>query len=158
VIGILAIVGAISFPMINASLPKYRLRAAVRELIIDFKRAKVEAVKLNKVVLIQFTKETVGDVNDGGSYTLCVDDNNNNTCDTSEILSLTSGVRSPAGVISMEKGVRLTNTTFTTPNDITGYTGRGMPWNSQLGSVTISTADASRSYTITLSANGAVNM
>lgn len=158
VIGILATLGAVSFPMINASLPKYRLRAAARELVINFKRAKVEAIKLNKVVLIQFTKETIGDVNAGGSYTLCVDDNNNDTCDTSERLSLTSGARSPTGVIRMEKGVRLTNTTFTTPNDITGYTGRGIPWNSQLGSVTIGTADASRSYTITLSANGAVTM
>lgn len=158
VIGILTILGAVSFPMINASLPKYRLRATVRELVINFKRAKVEAIKLNKVVLIQFTKETIGNVNAGGSYKLCVDDNSNDTCETSEILSLTSGERSSSGEISMEKGVRLNDTTFKTPDHITGYTGRGIPWNSQLGSVTIGTADASRSYTITLSANGAVTM
>ncbi|MCL1979901.1 MAG: GspH/FimT family pseudopilin, partial [Proteobacteria bacterium] len=81
VIAIFAILAAVALPLIISSLPGYRLRAAARELVIDFKRAKVEAVKRNQNVLLQFTPASAGE---GGWYALCADLNKNNTCDAGE--------------------------------------------------------------------------
>ncbi|WP_051553545.1 GspH/FimT family pseudopilin [Desulfobulbus elongatus] len=153
VIAILSVLAAVAYPLINASLPKYRLRAAARELVIDFKRAKVEAIKRNRNVLIQFTPVAAPAV--GGSYTLCADDNGNNACDAGE--TIISQVAMPKGVRLREPdGGSAEGNKF--PNNTAGYNGRGLPWNNQLGSIIMTTADTSRWYRISLSMSGAVNM
>lgn len=148
VVGILATLSAVAYPLINATLPRYRLRAAARELMIDFKKAKVEAIKRNKDVLIEFTKETVGDPNAGGSYLICADNNNNDACDAGEEIA----------TVLMPRDARLKNTTFTTPADVTGYNSRGLPWESQLGTITLQTSDGKRTYNVALSMSGGVSM
>ncbi|WP_310600882.1 GspH/FimT family protein [Desulfobulbus sp.] len=144
VIAILAILAAVALPLLFSALPNYRLRAAARELMIDFKKAKVEAIKRNKNVLIQFTP-VVG-AGPGGSYELCVDSDNNGACDAGEAIAN----------ISMPKDVRLTETNFT--SNKAGYNSRGLPWNNQIGRVTMSTVDGKRTYLISLSMAGAVSM
>lgn len=148
VIVILGILASIAFPMINASLPKYRLRAAARELVIDFKKAKVEAVKRHRSVLIQFTRETVGNPEAGGSYLLCVDANNDNTCNAGEELK----------TVSMPRNVRLVNTNFPAPVDVAGYNSRSLPWNGNLGTVRLQSSDGTRTYLISLSSAGGVRL
>ena len=55
VIAIIGILSAIAIPGILDTLPRYRLRAEARELMINFKKAKVEAVKHNRDVVVLFT-------------------------------------------------------------------------------------------------------
>jgi type IV fimbrial biogenesis protein FimT len=144
VIAILAILAAVAFPLLFSALPNYRLRAAARELMIDFKKAKVEAIKRNKNVLIQFTP-VVG-AGPGGSYELCVDSDNDGACGAGEVIAN----------IAMPRDVRLTQTSFT--SNKAGYNPRGLPWNNLIGNVTMSTVDGKRTYQISLSMAGAVSM
>jgi len=145
VIAILSVLAAVAYPLINASLPKYRLRAAARELVIDFKRAKVEAIKRHQNVLIEF-KPPSG--TDGGSYELCVDD-----CTTGEKIAS----------VAMPKDVRLTpnpdKNKYFNDNKRGKYDSRGLPPNlSDTGTICLSTTDGSRTYSIALSSSGAVRM
>jgi len=148
VVAIIGILAAVATPMIMASLPRYRLRAAVRELVIDFKKAKIEAVKRNRDVLLVFTLETVGNADAGGSYQICVDNNNNDLCEASEIIK----------DVNMPPRVRLEGTTFTTPDHWAGYTSRGLPWESNWGTVSLKTIDGARSYQISMSSAGGVHL
>ena len=145
VIGILGILAAVAIPMIMASIPKYRLRAAARELVIDFKKAKLEAVKRNRNVLLEFTPEIVGNSDAGGSYLVCADNNRNGACDAGEGLK----------TVSMPRNVRLT-----TNKNLVGYTSRGLPWNNQFGTVTLqaNAGNGTRVYQITLGAGGRVQL
>lgn len=54
VVAIMGILAAVATPMIMASIPRYRLRAEARELVINFKKAKLEAVKRNRDVVVEF--------------------------------------------------------------------------------------------------------
>ena len=48
VVAIIGILSAVAIPAIMHTLPRYRLRAEARELVINFKKAKIEAVKHNR--------------------------------------------------------------------------------------------------------------
>jgi type IV fimbrial biogenesis protein FimT len=148
VVAIIGILAAVATPMIMASLPRYRLRAVARELMIDFKKAKIEAVKRNRDVLLAFTLETVGNADAGGSYLICVDNNNNGLCDAGEVIMTKN----------MPDKVRLTGTTFTAPDHVAGYISRGLPWKNQFGAVTLKTSDGTRGYVLTLGPGGRVQM
>jgi prepilin-type N-terminal cleavage/methylation domain len=144
VVAILSLLAAVALPLIFSSLPKYRLRAAARELAIDFKRARVEAAKRNRNVLIRFTPAVDAH---GGGYDLCVDDNTNNVCDTGEEIAR----------VTMPQDIRLSGPNFSNTN-MCGYDPRGMPWRSRWGRVDIAVADGTRGHRINLSAHGAVRM
>ena len=147
VLAILGILAAVATPMITSMLPRYHLRAAARELVIDFKKAKMEAVKRNRNVLLQFTPVAVGAAA-GGSYQLCVDNNNNDLCDAGEVLK----------IVTMPARVRLVTTTFSSPVHFAGFTSRGLPWQNKWGTVTLNTSDGTRSYQVSLSMTGAVRL
>jgi len=145
VIAVFSVLVAVSLPLILSSLPKYRQRAAARELVIDFKRAKAEAAKRNRHVLIQFT--AAGGAGAGGGYVLCVDHNANHTCDPDEEFAR----------VAMPRGIRLTGATFSNSNTC-GYDPRGMPWRNRWGRVDVVIPGESKFYRINLSRNGAVRM
>lgn len=145
VVAIVGILSAVITPVISAMLPRYYLRAEARELLINFKKAKIDAVKRNRTVFIQFTPETVGDPEKGGSYLVWVDDNRNSVCDAGENLQ----------TINMPRNVRLT-----TNKNLVGYTSRGLPWNNQFGTATLKSSggNGTRVYVITLGPAGKVQM
>ena len=147
VVAIIGILSAIAIPEIMSAIPRYKLRAVARELVIDFKKAKIEAVKQNRNVLLEFNLETVGDPNNGGSYQICVDNNNNGSCDGGEIYK----------VANMTNKARLEGTTFVAPVNLAGYTSRGLP-NNGLGTVTLKSNDGAREYKISLSSAGGVHL
>lgn len=144
VVVILGVLTAIAAPGIISTISLYKIRAVARELAIDFKKAKIEAVKQNRNVLLEFTLETVADPNAGGSYQICVDNNNNGSCDVGEVYK----------VVNMPNEARLSGTTFTAPNNVAGYTSRGLPSNG-LGTITL---NGTRQYTISLSIAGNVSL
>lgn len=141
VVAILGILAAVATPMIMAGVPRYRLRAAARELVIDFKKAKMEAVKRNRSVLIQFTPETVGNPDAGGSYQMFVDDDGLNGVTPGDTLLKT---------VTMPRNVRLQS------NITAGFTNRGLPSN--LTGVTLQLSDGTRLYSITRTSAGAVRL
>lgn len=138
VIGIIGILSMVAIPTISSTLPKYQLRAAARELVVDFKKARAEAVKRNRDVLIEFAPSA-----GGGSYLVCVDINGSGSCDVNDPV-----LRD----VTVPQSVRLVSTTFT--NNLTGFTNRGLTLGASPGTVTLQNLDGSRSQIITVSVAG----
>lgn len=146
VVGILAVLGAMAFPMITQTIPNYQLRAAAREMVVNFKKAKVEAVRRNQTVLLEFTLETIGNPDAGGSYRLCLDTNNDGVCD--ETLQQ----------VNLPHGIRLVDASFGVTGNRAGFTSRGLPWANSFGNVTLQTADGGRELRVSLAAGGRVRV
>jgi type IV fimbrial biogenesis protein FimT len=143
IVAILGILAAVATPMIMTSIPRYRLRAEARELLINFKKVKLEAVKRNRNVVIQFTP---GVAPQRGSYLIFVDtDNNNAYADPPDILLVNQQIR---------EMVLLKSTTF----NPAGYNSRGLPLGAANQNVVLETTDGSRQYTLTVSQAGAVRL
>lgn len=145
-IAIIAILLAVATPIIMSTIPRYRLRAAARELLINFKKAKLEAVKRNRNVVLAFTP---GVGAQGGSYLMFVDVNANNIYEPApggnDIQLLNQQVQA---------NVLLSGTTFAGNN--TGYNSRAMPL--ALGNCELRAMDDSRRYRLVLSSVGAVRL
>ena len=150
VIAVIAILSAIAVPNIINSLPNYRAKAAARDMISNFQKAKMEAVKRNRDVVISFATGAYTPSGHVGSYLIFVDDNpSNGTFDAGEPV---------LAQVNMPKNVSLydaNNTTFT--GDTTGYNSRGLPWNNRWGSVEIKN-NKSRYYKALLSSAGHVRL
>lgn len=139
VVAIVGILAAAVTPGIMASLARYRLRADVRELVINFKKAKLEAVKQNRNLVVTFTPG----VGTGGSYQI-------------------AGVN-PLSV-QVSQGVWLTNVNFpadpldplTLPDNQTSFNTRGMVV--KVGNFELHSSDNSKQYRIFLSTTGAVRI
>ena len=67
-VAVLAIVSMVSYPALGSWKTKEKMRAEIREMVGSLMKAKVEAIKENRYVVVQFT--------DGG-YTAFVDDGAN---------------------------------------------------------------------------------
>ncbi len=138
IIAMVGVLSTIAIPKISSTITGYRLKAAAREVVVDFKRARAEAVKRNKKILIQFTPAT-----SGGSYLVCVDDNDSDTCDVNDS-SLSS--------VTMPPNVKIASSTFT--DNLAGFTSRGLVWNSNSGTVTLQRSGSSGSLVVELSPAG----
>jgi type IV fimbrial biogenesis protein FimT len=146
-IAVIAILFAIAVPNIISWLPNYRLKAAARDVISNFQKAKMEAVKRNTDVVINFTTGTYTPSGQVGSYLIFVDNNpGNGTFDAGERVLAQE---------TMPKNVSLYTTTFA--GDTTGYSSRALPWKSRLGSVEIRNSN-SRYYKASLSFAGHVRL
>lgn len=145
VVAIIGILAAVATPMIMASIPRYRLRAEARELLINFKKAKLEAVKRNRDVVIQFTP---GVAPLRGSYLIFVN-----------VDGVVPRVYDPPTDIQLasqqiRESVQLVSTTF----NPAGYNPRGLPLGAANQNVVLRTTDGSRTYTLTMSQAGAVRL
>ena len=151
-IAIIAILSAIAVPNIISWLPNYRAKAAARDMISNFQKAKMEAVKRNTDVVITFT--TGGYVPSGhvGSYQIFLDDGSGGGIAGDGIQN---GSERILAQVNMPKNVSLYTTTFT--GDTTGYNSRALPWKSRLGSVEIRNSK-SRYYMASLSFAGHVRL
>jgi type IV fimbrial biogenesis protein FimT len=144
VIAILGILGAVALPMITKTLPNYRLRAEARELAINFKKARLEAVKRNRNVVIEFP-----DPLPAGSYRIFVDMDNDNIFDPDVDLELLNWTLRPQ--------TQLVSTNFA--NHQARYTPRGTPdGNIDNREIVLRTDDGSRGYRLTLSVAGNINL
>ncbi len=147
VIAVIAILSAIAVPNIINWLPNYRAKAAARDMISNFQKAKMEAVKRNTDVVIQFTPGAYAANGQVGSYRIFADDNPaNGAFDAGELV---------LAQVNMPKNVSLYTTSFV--GDTTGYNSRSLPWKSRLGSVEIRN-NKSRYYMASLSFAGHVRL
>jgi len=145
VLAILGVLGAVAIPTIARTIPNYQVRAAARELVIDFKKAQVEAVKRGRTVLIQFTVATPADP---GSYQVFVDMDGSGGFTAGDQLLKT---------VNMSPRIRMAATTFT--GNTAGYSSRGFPRGNFFGNQTIlQTADGTMAYTIALGRGGRVTI
>ena len=151
-IGIIAILAAIAVPNIINRLPNYRLKAVARNVISNFQKAKMEAVKTNKDVIITFTTGTYAPSGHVGSYQIFVDDGSGGGTEGDGIQNGSERVLAQA---NMPKNISLYTTTFT--GDITGFNSRALPWGNRWGSVKIRNNN-SRYYMASLSAAGNVKL
>ena len=150
VIGMIAILTAIAVPNIISWLPNYRVKAAARDMISNFQKTKMEAVKRNTDVVITFATGAYAPSGQVGSYQIFVDDNPaNGAFDAGE--HVLAQVNMPRNVSLYDAN----NTTFT--GDTTGYNSRGLPWNNRWGSVEIRN-NKSRYYKASLSSAGHVRL
>jgi type IV fimbrial biogenesis protein FimT len=144
--GIIAIMAAIAVPSIISWLPNYRLKAAASEMISNFQKAKLEAVKRNTDVVITFTK---ANATQAGSYQIFVDDNPGNG-------AFDAGERVLVDHKPMPKDVSLYNTTF--PGNLTGFNSRGLPTSGVATYFALMRNNNSRYYRIALSPAGSIRL
>ena len=146
VIAILGILGAVALPAITGTLPQYRLRAEARELVSNFKKARLEAVKRNRNVLIEFYPTD-------NMYRIFVDMND-------DLSAYEDGVDQELFNWTMRPQTELVGTTFVTDsvNHLTGYNSRGLPVSTENGTVTLQTEDGTRGYVLTLGRVGIPNL
>ncbi len=142
---IISILGAIAFSMAASTVPRYNLRAEARELVINFKKAKLEAMKFRRNVVIQFTPAAGVQT---GSYQVFVDNNSNGTFE--------AGTDQHLILQPMRESVLLSNVTFTANR--TWYTPQGMVTLAKTGNCEIQMSDGSNRYRLVLSTTGAVRV
>ncbi|MEA1866843.1 MAG: GspH/FimT family pseudopilin [Thermodesulfobacteriota bacterium] len=119
VIVVIAILSAITVPNIIDWLPNYRLKSAARDLVSNFQKAKMEAVKENTDVIIQFTPGTYLPAGQVGSYKVFVDD-------AAPGAKWVFDAGEPIlAQVNMPKNVSLYTTTFA--GDKTGFNSRALP-------------------------------
>ena len=146
VIAVIAILTAIAVPNIINSLPNYRLKAAARDMYSNFQKAKMEAVKRNVTVVLDFVPAS-------NMYEMFVDDGagggnaNNLTRDGSETL---------LGTFGMPNDVTLSSASFSGGTQKSGFNNRGLPASGQGNVVLLN--NNSRYYKATLSSAGNIKL
>jgi len=147
VVAIIGISVAVAVPRILITISRQNLRSDVRELIINFKKAKLEAVKRNRDVVLSFTP---GVGSQGGSYQVFMENSSpsNHTYQAgTDTLLISRQVR---------HNVLLFNTTFT--GNRTWYDSRGMVTLAKTGNCAFRTTDDNKRYRLVLSTMGIVRM
>jgi type IV fimbrial biogenesis protein FimT len=153
VIVVIAILSAIAVPNIINSLPNYRLKAAARDMISSFQKAKMEAVKRNRDVVIQFTPGAYAASGRVGSYQVFVDDGSGGGTEGDGIQN---GSERVLAQVTMPKNVSLYNTTF--PGHLTGFNSRGLPTSGVATYFAPMRNNNSRFYRIALSPAGSIRL
>jgi len=146
VVALIGILLAVATPMVMSTIPRYRLRAAARELVINFKKAKLEAVKRNRNVVLAFTP---GVGAQGGSYLIFVDANANNIYEPAP-----GGNDIQLNNQQIGTSVLLSGTTFAGNN--TGYNSRGMPL--AFGNCEVRVLDDTKRFRLVLNSVGTVRL
>ncbi len=147
VIAIIGIMATIIVPLITTTTFQYYSRTEARELAIQFKKAKLEAVKRNRDVCIDFfyhpTEPKLW-------YRIFVnadrDANAPHTIDAGDIVLVNRQLRS---------NVQFQGTTFT--NNQAGYNFRGLPLQASNQNIVLG-APGSRIYTLAVSQTGNVSI
>ena len=147
VIAIIGILIAIIAPRIGTVRTQYYSRIEARELMIQFKKSKLEAVKRNRDVCIDFN---LG----GNSYQIFVNvDRDTNAPHTFDPIN--------GDILLVNRPLKVTvlllSTTFT--NNQAGYNSRGLPLQAANQNIVLGIGAAgSRSYTLAVSMTGNVRI
>ncbi|MCI5209665.1 MAG: prepilin-type N-terminal cleavage/methylation domain-containing protein [Candidatus Electrothrix sp. ATG2] len=125
VIAIVGVLSAIALPAFLARLPDMRLRAAVRNVYADMQKVKVEAIKRNSCMGMDFTE--------GGGYTAFFDDDcDGDLEDPAQLFLSVSGT--PGGADSLPGDVSLDSVNITNPFC---YNSQGMICGSLTGNIVL---------------------
>jgi len=120
-IGIVGILAAVAVPNFKGWMHNARLKSAARDLVSNFQRTRMEAVKRNTNVVISFTPGTYQEAGQVGSYQVFVDNGadggtaNNGIRDGTEPILIQT---------TMPRNVSLYDTNF--GENTTGYNSQGL--------------------------------
>jgi type IV fimbrial biogenesis protein FimT len=135
-LAILGIMATIAIPSFMSWLPKHRLQTSVRQIYDDLNLAKMEAVKRNTDVFIQFspTNET---------YSVILDSNNSGALD--------GGDTPLKSNIALENGVNINNTGFA--SNTVGFNNRGMTVGGATGNINLSNPTGNGGVQVNIAGN-----
>ena len=146
-VAIIGILAAVAVPAVINWLPNYRLKSAASDLMSNFQKAKLEAVKRNANVVIRFNP-TAGTV--GGSYMVFVDDGEGAGGVAGD--DTWNGGEAIISNVTMQNDLGLINANFS-GTVFPGYNSRGLPLQSRWGNADLRNKN-SRFYRVTLSSAG----
>ena len=151
VVAMIGILVGVLTPNILSSLPVYRTRAAARHLLFDLQKAKLEAVKRGKKVVVEFFPEPYADAGERGRYLICVDldDPANNACDATDTVLADKRMPKNVSLYSDPPGG------ITFAGNKTGFDYRGFP--STTGSVRLRN-NKGRELQVTISSVGRISI
>ena len=154
-VAILAMLAAIAIPAFSSWVPNYRLNAAATDLVSNFQRAKMEAVKKNADVVLSFSPQAYTPGGAVGSYQIFIDDGagggtpGNFVRDGGETLILQA---------TMPGNVSLYSAAFPgTQPTAAGFNSRGLPASGKTGDVALRN-NKSRYYQVSLSVTGNISL
>lgn len=166
VVLIIGIAGAVAAPNIMGWMPNLRLKQASRDLLSVMQKAKLEAAKQNRTVVISFSPVNcpAAPVNavpsPGGTYRVFVDDgggvvanSGNFTEDAGEQLVATGAMPKDVALCANNNG----HTASFQGNLQTGFTSEGLPAGNRDGQITIFN-DQNQSYQLLVGVAGYVQL
>jgi len=155
VIGIIALGTLIATPDIVDWMKNNRIKSVTRDLISNFQRARMEAVKQNTWAVLSFNPAA-------NSYTLFIDNGagggfaNNFTQDGTEQSLVAAGQDNVVGTVTMPDSVTLNAAGFAGSPLQSGFNGQGLPV-SGAGTVNFrKTDDTTRQFNVVISMAGNV--
>lgn len=149
-IGIFTILTAVAIPAFSTWTPNFRLNAAARDLVSNFQKAKMEAVRRNANVVLSFIPQGYVPGGKVGTYQIFVDDGagggtaGNFVKDGGEVVILQA---------TMPGNVSLYSAVFTGSTTAAGFNSRGLPASNKTGDVLLRNNN-SRYYKVTLGPAG----
>lgn len=144
VIVVLGILSSVGIPVIQETHSRYRLQSEAFELVSNFKKAKITAVKHNRSVRIQFTPAAGAN---NGSYMMYVDVDGDGVFGVSDV-QVTSR--------PLVNNSILVGTTF--GNNSTGFDARGMTIALATGRCELRNLTDTRRYRVVLGSTGSVRV
>jgi len=161
VIGIIALGTLIATPDIIDWMRNNRIKGVTRDLISNFQRARMAAVKQNTRAVLSFT---IAGAVSNGSYTLFIDDGagvggvaNDFIRNGTEQYLVAAGQDNVVGTITMPASVQLIAAVFSGPTNQCGFNAQGLPAGSRIGTVTFQkTDDNNRQFQVIFSIAGNV--
>ena len=153
-VAVFAILAAIAIPAFSSWVPNYRLNAAARDLVSNFQRAKMEAVKKNTDVVLSFSPQAYVPKGAVGTYEIFIDDGagggtaGNFVRDGGETIILQA---------TMPGNVSLYSAAFSGGTAQGGFNSRGLPVSNRTGDVALRN-NKSRYYQVSLSVTGNISL
>lgn len=149
VLTIVGILIATAYPLISGTIRQYKARTAARELTINFKKAKLAAVKYYRDVYIDFFN--VGGTN--CSYQIFVNVDRDTTLPKSTYNPGAGDIL--LDNVTLDPNVQLISTTFS--NSQAGFNSRGLPTQASNQNIVLGSSD-SRTYTLSVTLTGNVRV
>lgn len=131
-VAVLSILSAIAIPGFSNWMVDLRLKSTARELVSNFQKCKIEAVKRNANVVLSFSPQTYAPKGGAGRYVIFVDNGagggtaGNFVRESGETLILQ---------VVMPGNVSLYSATFSGNTTATGFNSRGLPASGRIGNV-----------------------
>ncbi|HOP48571.1 MAG TPA: GspH/FimT family pseudopilin [Desulfobacteraceae bacterium] len=119
---VIAVMVGMAVPAVIHWLPDYRLKSAARHLVANFQRAKIEAVKRNTNIVLEFQPAAFSPGGGVGSYLIFADDGSGGGVAGDDIRNGTEPV---IASVTMPKNVSLYNTNYGSDKAI--FNPRGFP-------------------------------
>jgi len=151
VILIIVVLASISIPLMKEIRPNYRLKGAAKDILSNLQNAKLEAIKNNARVVVEFTTGVYLESGGVGGYQVFIDDGDGGGTAEDGIWNGTEQILSSA---TMPATISLITSGITFTGKKAGFHGQGLPTNA--GSVQI--RNKTRWYLITVAVSGRIKL